>query len=208
MPKWEPEPKWQGEEVFIIGGGNSLRGFDWELLKPLNTIGCNTAFTLGKEVCDICIFGDAKWFKKYERELARFDGVVVTNCPQYYHSKLSWLWTMMRRAKGLHRKALGWNSNTGAAAINLALLLGARCIYLLGFDMHLSENGKPNWHDRLMDKPDKSVYNKFNVDFKMVAADLKNKFPGQEVINVTDDSDLNVFQKVSATEFWKERKTG
>lgn len=208
MPRWTPEAKWEGEDVFIIGGGDSLReqGFDWSLLEEELTIGCNSAFTLGEKVCKICIFGDAKWFRKYQSELQKFKGIVFTNVSQLYRTKLNWLWTMPRKGKGLSATALGWNSNTGAAAINLALILGAQQIFLLGFDMHLSKEGRSNWHNNLMGKQKKAVYEKFIEAFTRVSIDLKKLFPGREVINITDDSDLDIFPKISCKQFWSERK--
>ena len=147
MPRWIPKTKWKGEEVFVIGGGDSLRGFNWGLLKDELTIGCNDAFRLGKEVCKICIFGDAPWFRRNEKELAKFEGVVFTNSSQLLNTRLPWLWTTPRKSKGLSDRAIAWNDNTGAAAVNLALLLGAKRIFLLGFDMRASERGKTNWCD-------------------------------------------------------------
>ena len=37
--------------------------------------------------------------------------------------------------------------------------------------------------------------------------DLKKVFPGKEVINITDDSDLDTFRKMGCEEFWKGRKS-
>lgn len=206
MPHWIPEAKWEGEDVFIIGGGNSLKGFDWGLLENECTIGCNSAFTLGEKVCKICVFGDAKWFRKYQSELQSYKGVLFTNSSQLRNTRLNWLWTMPRKGKGLGTSALGWNKNTGALAINLALVLGAQQIFLLGFDMHLSKEGKSNWHNRLMGRPDKRVYEKFIEGFTRVSIDLKKVFPGREVINITDNSDLDIFPKVNCEQFWKERR--
>ena len=206
MPHWKPTSDWEGCDVFIIGGGDSLRKFDWSLLKDENTIGCNSAFTLGAEICKICLFGDSKWFRKFERELAQYKGVVFTNAPQMFNTKVPWVWTMPREIIGLHVNALGWNENTGASAINLALILGAQKIFLLGFDMHLSNNGKPNWHNKVMQKPVKGVYPKMLKAFRYVVRDLKSKFPGKKIINVTDDSNLNCFPKIGCKRFWQERK--
>jgi len=206
MPKWTPEKKWNGQDVFIIGGGNSLEQFDWKLLKNENTIGCNDAFRHGIEICKICVFGDVKWFQSFESELARYKGVVFTSCQQLQRTNLPWLWFMSRRAFGLYENALGWNGNTGAAAVNLALLLGAKRIFLLGFDMHLSKDNKPNWHQNRLNKPNKNIYSKFLKGFGKLVTDLK-KFPDVEIINVTDDSSLNLFPKIGVIEFWKGRKT-
>lgn len=206
MPQWTPTSDWEGCDVFVIGGGDSLRKFDWNLLKDENTIGCNSAFILGSDICKICVFGDSKWFTEYEKELAQYKGVVFTNAPQMFETKIPWVWTMPREIRGLHINALGWNENTGASAINLALILGAQRVFLLGFDMHLSAVGKPNWHDKIREKPVAGVYPKFLKGFKSVKKTLDKRFPGRKIINVTDNSDLNYFPKISCEQFWKERK--
>jgi len=209
MPPWKPESKWKGQDVFVIGGGDSLRNFDWTFFKNELTIGCNTAFRLGKDVCKICFFGDAKWFKKFKRDLNQYEvtgGVIFTSAPQLYKTRLSWLWTMGREARGLHTDALGWNDNTGASAVNLALILGAKTVYLLGFDMKLSKEGKSNWHDHLIAKPSESVYPKFVTGFQFVKKDLPKVFPGRQIINITDDSCLDCFPKISVKDFFAKRK--
>ncbi len=205
MPRWTPEAKWQDQDVFIIGGGHSLEPFDFNLLKPELTIGCNTAYQYGIEICKICFFGDSKWWKEHKERLEQFKGAVFTNVPQLQKDTTPWLWIMGREQRGLSHTALGWNNNTGAGAVNLALLLGAKKVFLLGFDMHLSKNGKPNWHNQLLDKPNKNVYLKFIKGFGRLAKDLPEKFPGSEIFNVTDDSSLNLFPKIGVKKFWDER---
>ena len=206
MPIWQPEEKWKGLEVFIIGGGPSLKEFDWDLLKPEMTIGCNTAFTLGEDVCKICVFGDTNWFDRFEKRLLNFKGVVFTNLPNFLHTKKPWIWTMKRKKIGLGVNELGWNANTGALAINLALILGAKIVNLLGFDMGLSDKQEPNWHTESIEKPDKDVYSKFIAAFENVERDRKKLFPNSRIVNVTNGSRLNVFPKVNFDVFWKGRK--
>lgn len=210
MPKWKPEPIWPDSEVFIIGGGDSLRenGFDFNLLKDEKTIGCNSAYLLGAEICDICIFSDFKFFQHFGEELALFGGMVITNSSSMQGTNLDWLWVAGHQNHGLHYDALGYNGNTGSSALNLAVLLGAKKVYLLGFDMKLSPSGRPNWHhNKLIDKPSPQVYDRFKNGFAKVKKDWKDKFPDREIYNVTDDSDLEAFPKISFTKFWKERTT-
>lgn len=197
---WYPTPFWKGKDVYIIGGGPSLKKFDWALLRGVPTIGCNSAFRLGSEVCKICIFGDIKWWNTYKDALSQFDGLVVTNAPGLRDAEVGWLFTMRRRSSGLGSQTLGWNGNTGASAINLAIILGARRIFLLGFDMKLGTDKKPNWHEYRVEDAAESVYERFISGFDSVARDLKDRHPGREVINITDDSDLNCFPKVSLAE--------
>ncbi len=102
MPSIVPDRTWPGSEVFIIGGGKSLEGFDWSLLRPELTIGCNDAYLLGEEVCKIAIFGDNKWYLKHKEKLSKFKNRVFTNANQLQSVDLPWLYTMKR----LHGKLL------------------------------------------------------------------------------------------------------
>ena len=209
MPLWQPQQKWQDKDVFIIGGGPSLRKFDFELLKPELTIGCNSAFMLGVEICKICIFGDRNWFNTFEKGLAKYEGAVFTNCKSLLNTKLPWLWTMPRSERGFSHTALAWNNNTGVSAINLAFLLGVKRIYLLGFDMRRTVEHS-NWHDRIVNpaqvKPE--VYRLFCVEYKKVVQSWHDVFPDVEIINVTFGSALpnEYFPWVDPDEFWEGRR--
>jgi len=214
MPLWKPEPILKDQEVFIIGGGPSLRSFDWSLLENENTIGCNNAFRLGPKVCKICVFVDRKFIfdapnhprKGFYDELAKFPGTVITNDSQLKTRHEPWILWMQRRPRGLHYDALGFNANCGATAINVALLLGATTIYLLGIDMHLGESKEPNWHEHLIDKPSEEVYGRMLASFGWVRKDLELKFPGRKVFNVNANSNLNIFPKLDPKTFWEERR--
>jgi hypothetical protein len=213
MPTYVPTPVWKGEEVFIIGGGTSLRDFDWTLLHDEKTIGCNNAFRLGPEVCDVCVFVDRKFIlvaneprKGFYDELEKFPNPIITNDTQLNNRKEKWINWMPRKPRGLHHNALGFNANCAASAINLALLYGATTIYLLGIDMHLDSKGKPNWHNHLIDKPNPTVYERMITAYVDVKKDLREKFPQCKIFNVTKDSALNAFPKIDSDVFWNERK--
>jgi hypothetical protein len=208
MPKWNLQLDWKDKDIFIIGGGASLKGFDWNLLRSELTIGCNGNFILGPEICKICFFGDYKFFRKYVQELSNFatKGIVVTNHQKFLKCCPDWLHVFPRTAHGLHTDSLGWNSNTGASAINLALLFGAKKVYLLGFDMKLSKEKKNNWHDKGVDRANAAVFRTFLRNFVYVCKDWKSKFADREIINITDDSELNCFPKIGVKEFWEKRK--
>lgn len=217
MPRWFPEEHWKGEDVFIIGGGLSLKvqKFDWSLLKNELTIGCNDAFLLGEEICDICIFGDFDWYEYHYKNLYKFKNPRFTNHNKFFNDKKNcppWLWWMQREPIGFHKESLGWNKNTGALAVNLALILGAKRIYLLGFDMKLLEESKKfnkhnkvNWHENILNDPSLKAIAAQIEGFKVAFPYLEANFPGVEVINITDDSDLNMFPKVGVKEFWSQR---
>lgn len=202
---WMPSPLWTDQSCYIIGGGPSLKEFDWNVLRDKNVIGCNAAFYLGVDIVPYTIFGDGVFLKQHRTGLNKYSeegGIVITNSRLVDRLDIpEYLKVMKKIEKGMIKDGLGWNANTGAAAINLALLFGASPIYLLGYDMQLSPEGKKNFHDAYSDQAKTEVYSRFLKGMFAVAKDLRDKFPGKEVINLEDDtSALKVFPKQSLKE--------
>jgi len=208
--QWQPEPLWQDQDAFVLGGGLSLKNmrFDFSILENERVIGCNDAYKLGPAICNICVFGDQKWFDFHREPLSEYaaaGGLVVTNVTAMYETRIPWVMTMRRRLKGVHHDALGWNLNTGSVAMNLGLILGAKTIYLLGFD-RWHKKGQGNWHVNTLDTPTDKIYSDMNYAETYAAKDLKNKFPDRQIVNVTDSSKLDVWPKVPVAEFWAARR--
>lgn len=183
MPRFDQLPDWTGRDAYLIGGGPSLQTFDFERLRGRPTIGCNQAFLLGAERCQICAFGDLKFWKKFKVDLESYEGWVVTNYGVMRPP--TWLHRWTRQDDGLsgHRGTLGWNFNTGAAAINLALLLGAQRVFLLGYDLGQTPEAH-HWHDHAIEAPSPPVFARFAEGFQRVAKALPSVFPGRQVINL------------------------
>ena len=204
---WTPEKAWMGKACYIIGGGPSLRGFDFGQLTDENVIGCNGAYTLGAGIVDYVVLVDRVWFKPndsdYERrqkELKDYvdtGGIVVSNLPWLEtHGAPEWVNLMRRKPKGVGGgNTLGFNASAGATALCLAVLLGAVDIRLLGFDMKLSAEGKrKNWHDEDSGKPKVDVYRRFIRGMEKLASDLERDYPGVAVRNINNDSELTTFE--------------
>jgi len=203
--RWTPTRWYAGLDVVVIGGGPSLEGFDWRRLVGVPTIGCNDAYQLGEDVCSVCIFGDIGWFNHHVRELIKFRNPVFTNQPTLVANSPPWVLTLPREQSGLHKNALGWGGNTGCAAVNLALILGAKRVVLLGFDMKL-KGFKANWHPNHLNKPNPDAYQRFKRGFEAIKKDLPKVFPGSEIVNAGPDSDLNLFPEVDLEEIlWPSR---
>jgi len=203
--KWKAQQWWAGANVVIIGGGDSLRSFDWRRLMPFMTIGCNDAYQLGPSVCTVCIFGDLNWYHRHcSRGLKEFPNPVFTNQPSLYIKSPDWVLAMAREKTGVANdgESLGWGGNTGFAAVNLALYLGARRVFLLGFDMKRSEDGerRSNWHDHNVGKPNDASYKRFSDQFKKHGKQFFEKFPGREIVNLGPDSNMNTFPKMKLDE--------
>lgn len=194
MPKTTSLPSFVDQDAFIIGGGPSLRTFDWRLLKGKNTIGCNQAFLLGPDVCSICTWGDFNFWCEYKKRLAEYGGFVATNylldLPGTPITAPDWLKYFPRIDWGLSTgPELGWNSNTGCLSINLALILGARRVFLLGVDLGGGTvPGNTHWHNESKEVQNLDNFSKFQDGYSQVASELPTIFPGREVINVSDGS--------------------
>jgi len=206
MPTWTPKQEWVGQDAHIIGGGASLLGFDFASLRGQNTIGCNDAFRLGPEVVKICLFGDASWWQKTKFELENFKGQIISCAPSLRNFNVPWLYFVERTRDGLRaqsEKQIGWNYSTGSAAINVAIWLGAKRIYLLGFDLD-QHNGKTHWHAHRAKPTLEHSFKRFIRGFERLAQDLPS-FPGVAVFQVTNNpSRLNCFTKLTVDQ-WRSR---
>jgi len=191
---WFPAKEWGGGRAFLIGGGPSLRGFDFSLLKPEHVIGANDAFSLGGDIVKYCVFGDANWWQHNKFKLETFTGRVVSNAPSLIPMNVPYLLKTARQRDGIHSgTTLGWNYSTGALAINLAISLGAVSIYLLGYDL-CNQHSKSHWHDHNPKTTQEFTFKRFLRGFQCVKSSLPE---GVKVINVTDGtSRLDCFEKM------------
>jgi hypothetical protein len=198
MSTWTPTREWEGQDAFLIGGGSSLTGFDFSQLKGRNTIGCNEAFRLGPDIIKYLIFGDAGWWHRLKWDIEKLPLRVVTNAPALLNYEVSNLLKMHRVRDGLAEgDTLAWNYSTGAAAINLAVSLGATQIYLLGYDLCQNPIGKSHWHARYNKVTKDYSFNRFMRGFKSIAGAL-SRYPNVSVFNVSDGSSkLDCFQTIS-----------
>lgn len=137
------KPEWAGKTVYIIGGGPSLKGVDLDAyLMNVPVIAANDAYQF--KCADICVFGDTDWYDEHKESLKSFEGQIITTKQASLGSNLL---HMRELGVGLSRRldALAWNTHTGSLCINLAYLMGAAEIVLLGFDMQ-ADAPESNWH--------------------------------------------------------------
>ena len=230
---WQIPEMWKGGECWIIGGGPSIpREFDIpedvvqgvlsrEL--PLNAyspylsaihhkhiIGVNAAFYLGSWV-DIAFFGDGGFYFQNRKELLEFPNMLVSCNPALSNNKKA-IGVKFIRRDGRYRHGISfrkgsvsWNKNSGAAAINLAVHLGAKRIYLLGFDMKLGEGDLQWWHKHYKraqnDKkthPKKLPFQNHLEGFPVIARDARRH--GIEIFNISRDSAITNFPKITVQE--------
>lgn len=142
---------WKGQSCFVVGGGYSLSDFDFDLLQGQNVIAVNRSFekchfadffitidtrfltwlangSLGWEALQI--FEQFKGEKFYVNTAHREPPIEVTEITelQSLHPNVT-----VGYPEGLE-KGLYTLGNSGGAGLQLAVVLGANPIYLLGFD--------------------------------------------------------------------------
>lgn len=180
----------ENKTVYIIGGGPSLDRIDLSKLKGKCCIAINEAFEL--ELTDTMFFGDRNWWELYGSKHVG-DNMTVYSTSDIIDPKVT---NIMHKDRGMSDDPswIAWNSNSGFAAINLALLGGAKKIILIAFDMK-KENGRNNWHKNIRAKIIDAKYQDFLMFAEIMKKGLDKKYPDVEIINANPDSALTLFQK-------------
>jgi len=211
----------QGKSVFIIGGGYSIAHFDFDILSRQKIITINRAW----EYCqsDIWYGMDTPYIEqmkhgglnnksKYGNKLytawQKMPSIKVFACPNFSYNfdpsvylvrKLKTLDFPLDVCRGIYT-----GNNSGTGAISLAASLGARIIYLLGFDMKMSvdENNKEHSHfhqgylESGIDR--KAKFEKYKQDIGELANFLR--IAEVRVYNLNPDSALTCFPFLSLGE--------
>lgn len=227
MTWWDIPKMWEGGDCWILGGGSSLphqfgvpnsiieKVYSQELplstysdfLEPLhdrNVIAVNASFLLGNWT-SVLYFSDRGFLRNYLPQILRYPNLKVTSLNDI-DAKLRGVIGNVKRVKrdnrpGLcpNQNMLCWNFNSGMGAIDLAVHFGVKKIYLLGFDMKITD-GQSHWHGKMpcYDKVQSpNVYTRFLRRAPIVAEHCANA--GVEVINVNPDSAMDEFKKESLT---------
>lgn len=201
-----PSGSWKGKRCFIVGGGLSLKGFDFSRLDGELVIAVNRAFEFVPKAT-IMIGQDAQLWGWYENGVL---GQEATDKFKSFKGIKAWYNTQqfpfpedLYLINTIHRVSFDWKNldyslglpgftNTGLSAICLAVCLGAKEIYLLGFDCK-GENGKTaNFHDGYPQKNEEKIYKRdFLPDFNNLAEGLKE---ASKIINLNRDSEIKCFE--------------
>jgi len=215
-----PDGSWRGSAAVVVGGGPSFGDFDVRLLKGWRTIGTNLAFMrfdptviLGAdlECLDWILSGDYEdrmpgcrdrflaslalkaWYVKYPCSLPA--GMLIV--PLYRTLSASFRSFVFSSVEGLPH-----GDNVGYLGLQLAVVLGANPIYLVGFDMRhrpVDEGTQTHWHPPHPSGPQPPEHllrflNRFQTVAPRIAA------AGIRVVNLTSGSALDCFETAEAEE--------
>jgi hypothetical protein len=227
---WKVPRMWEGGDVWIIGGGPSIpQQFDvpeeiiqkvingtlppsafspyMEAIHKKHVIGVNMAYRLGNWI-DMVVFGDSGFFLREKVGLSQFPGLKVSCNTNKGDPWLKCLGRDNNHPKGISTlpTLVSWNSNTGAAAISIAVHAGAKRVILLGFDMNIDNTKMQHWHNLYGKGPvnddrrrRKLPFSRHLTGFPVIAEDAKRV--GVEIINASPSSAIDCFPKVSVKEF-------
>lgn len=190
------------KDVFILGSGTSLRNFDFTKLHDKYVIAVN--HSIEHYNAQALIFGDKVFVTKTKFDFMKYHGNIFcsekclgTNPIQDIHKENKrrlYVFKDRRDEPSTSFKAgLFHPTSSGALAINLALVAGARMIYLLGFDFYYNKG--------IHFYPDYEHHGRMPEERMMVKLKRFAWFEKYtNIINLNLKSNLNVFTKKSINE--------
>lgn len=218
-----PDNSWKGKPCIIVGGGPSLKEFDWNLLRGWRTIGINRVYErhdptiiFSMDTRFLRWIDENKYGTEAKEKFIRSKAYKVWLCT--YNCKLSAeiyivkVWENYSRGfrvftNSMH-KGIGHGNNSGYGALNLAFCLGANPIYLLGYDMRYVKTDpndvmkyESHWHEGHPQPHKPNTVEGFRQYYTIVQAITKEA--GVEVINLCPSSALTVFKKIRYEEVLK-----
>lgn len=175
-------PNWTGQTVACIASGPSLTIEDCERVRHLATVVTNTTFRLCPWADALFAF-DRKWWTAHLAEVrSTFPGQSFTR--------------LANPPKGVQRiDGFQKYGNSGACAVALAILCGARKVVMIGYDCQLTD-GKTHHHG---DHPPGFIncasLPRWPAQFQWVAT-YANRMRA-EVVNASRESALTCFRRAS-----------
>lgn len=196
---WTAPREWEGDTAILLGGGPSLGEFPnlGELLagRERRVIAINNSWELCPDA-EILYACDGSWWERHLEGVRReFRGRWLVTVSKTVREPRVLRMSIATRERGLSRKpdALVFGGHSGYQAINLAYLLGARRIALLGFDYVVQQGPQASghWHEgHPHQKLDRFAYRLTKVflpHLRALAAPLASE--GVEVFNVRPPKD-------------------
>ena len=210
-----PPFSWKDQTCFVIGGGPSLQGFDWNLIKPFHTIGTNKSFqTFPAEVnygMDYTFFDQVQYScnsnqKNYKlhQDWISYNGIKVFLRQDHTYVFVEGIYYVDSIPEkvicfDLNRGIYATN-NSGGGAIMLALALGCKNIGLLGFDLKMDGN-KSHFHEGYEGQNLKS----FSINLEEFRRAVDEMGPSMlnyaNIVNLSPGSALKSFPKADIKTF-------
>jgi hypothetical protein len=137
--------KHKNKPIYIVGGGPSLKGFDFSQLNDKVTIGCNKAILYFDPT--YLAYMDDQFYEWHEKDVRNFKGMKFTH--SWNNPKDDVIRLINLGPLGISEditEGVFHGGNAGYFALNLAYIMGGNPIYLLGIDMRYN-GGKTHFHE-------------------------------------------------------------
>lgn len=182
-----------GHDVFIVGGGPSLHGFDFSRLDGRRVIAINHSYRYCK--AEILVFLDAK-FKREATEIGhdpyQMPLKIIAGPSAGMKSQGNCTVVQISQKPTTTPACMYGSAQSGLVAINAALIGKAKNIYLLGFDAKFS-NGmghfySKDWKHTMDDKP---------AQYERMARCYDAFREYKNIYNCNPDSGITAFKKIT-----------
>lgn len=202
-----------GRTAFVVGGGPSLKAFDWDLLGPDKfVVAINQSHKVLPDA-QIVYFTDKKYWIGNKESLLSHNGILVKGSLNTSLEKVSERVKLMHLSgsTGIEKRInmLKHGSNSTYAVINMiAVHLGFKKIYLMGVDMKWKSKGdksNTHWHEGYKRLTPEGAYKKMMANFATLVNPLKEM--EVEVINLINPkcpSALKCFETKNLNEIFGE----
>jgi hypothetical protein len=197
---WYVPDLWPASTVAILGGGPSLSAEQVSRLHSrVRVIAINDAYRLAPSA-DLLYFCDDRWYEWHREHLKSWRGLMARlESPKHDFGDpgIRVLKNYGDRGFTPVRDGLMTGSNSGYQALQLAVLLGARRVLLLGYDMR-ADGARTHWFG---DHPEPfrtapGIYASLMLPrFATLVEPLGQR--GVDVINCTPGSALDVFPRAT-----------
>jgi len=184
------------DKVFLVGGGPSLRSFDFELLRGQVVVTINDASRYLPWATAL-FSADVMWMANRKEHIQSFGGERYLAIPPDQRGEFRGVQYLTRlRLLGLSevQGSVHFGGTSGYAALNLAALKGAKQIILLGFDYSGTDRWYPDysWSSRGRGQSEHEEWARnFNTTVMSLAAN--HAF----VVNASPDSRIAAFPKAT-----------
>lgn len=201
---------WHNQRCFIIGGGPSLLGFDFNRLKGQGRIiVCNRSF-LDVPFADMMIAMDLdlyRWIHSgglSKKMNCRAEKIAILRKFNQFEGFKVWIEVGNSRKDGIYyvhnfrlpkitrnfKQGIYTGNNTGVGALMAAIVLGCDPIYLMGIDCK-HQGKKSHYHAGYPQSQVEKTAKSFANHFEFVSRPIKRQ--GIRVVNLNSDSGLRCF---------------
>lgn len=202
---FEAKPEEYNNTCFIVGGGPSLKGFDWSKLNGKFVIAINRSYEVLPKA-QIVYFTDRDYWQRHKDAMLKHSGQLMRGAlkpeKEEQHPDLIFYELTGKTGIDTNEGCLKHGSNSTYAAINLAAVhLKFKQIYLLGVDMKWkhSSAGKPetHWHNGHKRVDVEKTYKGFMAAYETIKEPLKKLGVNVFNVNTPEGTDLKAFPIVS-----------